>query len=301
MLEKILRKGKKFLKEAVFSSVLIGSVFLSNNLYSQEKEKKIPWRFFIEGGIVPLESHSAICKVSNVPERLRYAPIHPDDDYASEEDNGVIAEKEVKRIPFYSFPSPYVSFGLFRKFDKMNLSVGVRGGYYFPEPSLFDLRGKTTLKTISERNYTNYPGTDKRGSGAALTYYGLANGDLSHYNDVYSFFISPSISPFYFEYSSELSHLYLTRGWDRYNSLEVWKGSKLAEVITHNFIFGVRNFGFGERTNFDSCPIDFKLGFGIPTAFKTSLGKEVNLNMKPNVFLQFKMGFWHMFEKKQNE
>ena len=294
MLEKLLDKGKKFLAGAT----IISSTFLSQNLNAQEK----PWNFFVEGTNTWTETHTFMYEVSNVPERLRYVPIHADDTYASEENNGIIPNKTVKRKPFYFLINPSISLGAIYETGKINLEIGAKAEYHLLEPSFFTLRNpKNVFKTFTERNYTNYPGTDIRGEGAALTYYGLANGDISKHNDEYSIFVRPSIYPVYLEYELELSHLFLTRGWDRNNSLVTWKSSKLADILTHNFILGVRNFGLGEvgiGKNIHA-PIDLSFGVSFPQPIKTSLGKEVDLKTKPHFFFRFGIGINHVFYRYQ--
>jgi hypothetical protein len=81
-------------------------------------------------------------------------PAHPDDSQVS---IGPIADDEVYVRDRFG--------GFFRIGPKLNL-----GGIYIKPGIELEISGSQNPET-PERNYTNYPGTNQRGYGAALTYY----------------------------------------------------------------------------------------------------------------------------------
>lgn len=294
MFENVIRNAGKFLKNSAFSLSLLSSVFLTN---LNAQEPKYPWKFFMEGGMV-FEEHSLMYDVSRIPREFRYVPVHPNDggeiNEILNEQNGTIKEKQVSREPYME--GFHLSMGGVKRFDKFDLYLGGEFRYYPSE-------GMPNLETaVSERNYTNHPGTDIRGEGAALTFYGLANETFGRckQTDAYSVFVRPAVyfadaGRFFVQYNAEWSHLNLMRGWDRGDNLEVWKYSRLAEILSHNFVAGV-NLGLGGPYTFE---VD--IGYSIPTIIgRTHLGRESVIKTHPNTFFQVKLGARHIFEGKEN-
>ncbi|MCD4762371.1 hypothetical protein K8R32_05460, partial [bacterium] len=96
-------------------------------------------------------------QINNLPEDFRFVPIHPDDDYASPSDNGIINQKEFNRDHWVSLEYGYA-------WEKGRWDLGIGFSWIYSVIGKFD--------DVEVRNYTNHPGTSTRGYGAALTFVG---------------------------------------------------------------------------------------------------------------------------------
>ncbi len=207
-------------------------------------------------------------QIQTVPEYMRNVPAHPGD---SDEHIGPIEDSQ------YSFVSLLNIEGRagvgFRELDKFDFSIGAKAGIEFAGGG-----GK-------ERNYTNAPGTDKRGYGAALTYYGTSMGRLSLGAFARASFFASSINLLSLEYSADISALQaiaVENGWDRYNTTEVNEIYR-ADFCTLNHTIEV----ISGDLNLDSFNTKVKLFLGvkIPQLISQSaLATEMGFTVSPSFF-----------------
>ena len=143
------------------------------------------------------------------------------------------------------------------------------------------------------RNYTNAPGTNQRGNGAALTFSGISiQGPMTLLGAkpiVPFFFVTPKIAfefplskkNYYPRISIDASYQLLTaiNGWDRYNSNECNDFRTLAHVIPLGISY---NIGFNDSGSFSTIGVGLKYFLN----FQTSYGKEFGANIYPvGIFL----------------
>lgn len=181
---------------------------------------------------------------SGIPEYIRDVPAHPDDDFAKEEN---VAPIKDDTFPIYLFDISGLKVrpkaGLNGKV--LDLCIGAEFEVMPPE---------STSAKIVERNYTNHPGTDERGYGAALTYYSIKQNLSSFSLGLFSrlsckIFEVPKDSEFmpgtlnlFADYSvSAFRETFdVENGWDRYDSFEVNEEYKLIEYfLEHNIKAGI--------------------------------------------------------------
>lgn len=185
-----------------------------------------------------LQVSQPVKKIENVPEKMRYVPIHHDDDWVPESDNGVIADDSTKLLPLFTLD--FLKLGLESKInDSIDVDVygdlGLNVSYFMPFSHDF------AFGTINERNYMGAPGTDERGYGTALTYwtanYGPVlipgiNVDLSFpVRENYNFLIGGGFRSY---------DLKVETGWDRYNDLDKHKDYKIADIEEKSVYIGIK-------------------------------------------------------------
>jgi len=167
-------------------------------------------------------------KVENLPENFRFVPIHPNDDYASPSNNGIINQKEFKREHLGS-----IEYG--HGWEKGRWDIGIGFVWIF-----------THYDDVARRNYTNAPGTRTRGTGAALTFVSTeVRGLIPAFSDNDLRFLSfiLNLTPKVFaEYTLGKNNKYrlgaslsyhqfnAVNGWDRYDSLEINESKTLAHI-----------------------------------------------------------------------
>ncbi len=255
----------------------LGASILSTNLKAQKP------RFVFKGGY-NLTYENFPLKGTTVPLSIRDVPIHLDDDYANPKDNAPIEDKSFNldnSIFVVSLNGSYSkSFA-----NKVNFNLGLNLNFGWNE------------RIFKERNYTNYPGTNQRGYGAALTYYKLNPRYLFKFNS----WIRPEISSELEVAISKASKIKLgyklyneklvgINGWDRYNGLEVNKRYTLTDMILERFELG---FAWSPKTDLIS---KHEIFFGVskPISTKiTPLGKEANLKIPK---MGFALGFRSIFD-----
>ena len=139
-----------------------------------------------------------------------------------------------------------------------------------------------------ERNYTSAPGTNERGTGAALTFSGISiQGPATLLGIKPStpfFFVTPKISfdfplnknKYYPRISIDASYYLLTaiNGWDRYSNNECNDFKTLAHVIPIGISCKIGSGKSDDPSNF---------GFGLKIFFnsQTNFGKEFGTNIFP--------------------
>ncbi len=214
-----------------------------NEFYDTEEDKNV--KFFVEPG-VDFQTTFFHGTVKDVPENIRSVPIHSDDGYAREENNGPIPKNSSRLPPLMEF-----------RFLKSGLEIQLDGN------KTLDIYGDLSFNTNqylncqideNERNYTNHPGTNKRGHGAALTYWGASYGpgfipgikvDLNFKDEKEdTFFIGAG----YRKYDIEAE-----TGWDRHDDLERRKNFELGEIEE-------KSFYIGWKTNNEDLNVQLKLG-----------------------------------------
>ncbi|MDD5700240.1 MAG: hypothetical protein PHH00_03580 [Candidatus Nanoarchaeia archaeon] len=231
---------------------------------------------------------SSVGEIQSIPEYMRYVPIHPDDTYAREEDNGIIEYTERELPQFH----PVLN---------AEAGIGLQGG-------LFDFHAGPKLELIlvssldsafKERNYTNYPGTDIRGYGAALTYYSAFVGNPSPFVTLgadarlsLKLFEKESGSSYtkvegFLEYSGSFSptRFILKNGWDRFDEHEIDKtyDFELADIINHALKFGVSYtpMSFKNNKGFSFSVSWFGEVYYPQIIKKTSFADEIGFNTSP--------------------
>jgi hypothetical protein len=198
-------------------------------------------------------------------ESARTVPIHPADTYANPKNNGpiknILNSVEIQNLQ--------LRFGLELQYKQFLADFGVGAGVCMVNYGKEDFG-------FAERNYTNAPGTDERGYGAALTYY-----DLNEDNSIGSV-ISPFIRLAYkikseskgytdmnifAEYSPQLIDFdtKLETGYDRWNRFQSLGEKNLKTSLTNHLIkLGV---SFSPQSS-DDYPLgltpEIYLGMGFP-------------------------------------
>jgi hypothetical protein len=198
--------------------------------------------------------------VKNVPEEIRYVPIHSNDSDVPESNNGVIKEDSAKIHPVL-FDMRFLKLGLESKLsDNVYLDVYGDLSVNFSKGKK-DLNIKDDLDRVNERNYrgvnqssSNYsnlhqctdpaptptPGTNERGTGTALTYYGLKydslfipgiKADLRFRSGDNEFIIGGGIRQY---------KLDIETGWDRYDDLEKYTEYDIGDVQEKSIYLGYR-------------------------------------------------------------
>ncbi len=206
-------------------------------------------RLFVEGGIEPKMSNP-IREITDIPEDIRLVRIHPSDDYADPANNGPIKDTNMVGPTMIEFRA--LKMGLETElFDKVYLDL-----YYELDLNIMS-RGEA-----NSRNYTDDPGSDNRGYGAALTYNApnitpiaiLAQRvDLRFpINDSWRM----SLGAGYREYD-----LVIEKGWDRYDSFEVDEYVKIADIKeTGYYLSMIYVPGISKEEDKKRLSMDFTLG-----------------------------------------
>lgn len=207
-------------------------------------------------------------KIGNLPLDIRYVPIHPDDGYASESSNGPILKNAFSICPIASS-----QIGKPIYMAKSGLKVCARWLLY-PHFEFY--------KEL--RNYTDAPGTERRGDSAALTFVGLRVGGIipPFINTAgvgildLLFNVTPEISwepPSLAKQNLALTLSYFqiqaVNGWDRYDKLEVNKRYVLAHCLPISIKYKPKGGGIGGALKL--YPI-----FGDKAGIKSSFGVEIN-------------------------
>jgi len=160
-------------------------------------------------------------EVKNMPLNVRNVPIHKDDGYALRSNGGA-----VQRIHYDTAGTFALGYSWYKDHKRLRFNIGVKWIFY-PLYCLYD---------NELRNYTNAPGTEKRGSDAALTFVGIQKRGIIP--DIESDYVDPILN-FTPEAGVELMlsengnssvglnlsyfEIQAVNGWDRYNSLEINK------------------------------------------------------------------------------
>lgn len=190
------------------------------------------------GPIFPFEVRitTRAITASNVPLSFRAVPEHPDD--------GGMAlpaiEPDSISIPsIYSIASP--GYGFKKLVGDHIYKIGLRLELNLNKcgtPDSF----MGALSGIRERNYA---GGTKRGSGTALTYYGLSVKDWI----VPEFITEYQKDNICFGMTYKSYNLRLENGWDRYNRLQRWQAFNAGKMNMYNIYVGLNKFRLGYSIN----------------------------------------------------
>lgn len=212
-------------------------------------------------------------RVREMPFQIRNVPIHPDDDYASPEDQGPI-----DKLDYSMAGTLQVGATGYRRFFNDHLRLGASLLWVFP------------FTEDDRRNYTNAVGTDKRGKGAALTYatfrfHGMIPPLENRWADTFLnimpkvFAEVPLIRRINLALGASASYFSVTaeNGWDRYNKLEVHRQKTLG-----HFIPATAYLQFGPLRAGASYPLKIS---------ETSLGREARLQERITYYFGFRYTF----------
>jgi hypothetical protein len=197
--------------------------------------------------------------ITNVPEYIRFVPNHPDDpkDFEGPIDDG--------KIRFNSFMNTALGLGYALELKKFNLRVGFTCGL----PLVID--------DFRSRNYTNDPGSDTRGYGAALTFYGLGNTRFNYNLRPYFRFcyLLNDDDGIFIEYEANYQHFNIINGWDRYDQNQYYYIWEVGKLLNHNF-----NIGY--EFNIDRNAVDIFIGNTFASKFDFLI--DVNCKLKPRLY-----------------
>jgi hypothetical protein len=209
-----------------------------------------------------------LANLITIPEYIRDVPIHPDDTYANPKNNAPIKNGKLTWNANGADVNGKIGIGF--KEGKFDFRGGLNGGI------------SGILISGRERNYTNFPGTSKKGVGAALTYYGIGMGLYSlglnaevllNLNDNFDLFLE------YFDNFIPTS-LSLTDGWDRNSTIQIYKKYLLADVSFCNTFKVGGKFHMGGITYLRFFAGAKVLSMGN----KTAMAEETGLTTKPISF-----------------
>ncbi|MFZ4631930.1 MAG: hypothetical protein ACOYL8_01825 [Patescibacteria group bacterium] len=211
-------------------------------------------------------------QVRNMPSYFRNIPAHKAD---GGRPTGLIIKSQYESMGIFLY-----HYGAKLYFDKSTLRVGIVFGY----------SGET-----EGRNYTNAPGTNERGYGAALTFSGISiQGPLALLCVkplTPLLFITPKASfehPIndkhdYPKLAIDVSYQLLTaiNGWDRYDNLQCNEFKILAHIIPIGISYRA---GLGKPDD----PLSFGVGLRCFLNFQTALGKEFDTIIFPvGIFVNY--------------
>lgn len=277
-LERILNKGKKILAY----SLLVGSLaspLSAQNTQAQESNKK---NFFFD--VSPFRYETALVnEIKNIPLEIRDIPKHPGDWEVPDEN---IAPIEDKAVGLYDRISIGTKTGInLYPHNDCRIGLGLVLDLDLNAPPLIGNFKWGERKDTVKRNYTTEPGTDKKGYGAALTYYKIYPTFLTNWNS----FLRPS---FYSEIEIKLAKklslalgcdifketIVAENGWDRGNSEEKKGKYKLANLVIGKPCASLKFYTNPYQPE-QYIGIDVGL-FDLRSIKLTDLGKDVDFNFK---------------------
>lgn len=197
--------------------------------------------------------------VNNLPLEIRNVPIHPDD-------SGVPGPVARTR-----YTMPVIASAGVRLIRRSNFTGRLRW-FFYPNHGLGG--------DIARRNYTNAPGTEQRGEGAALTFVGLEVGGIFPAVDgLGAASVLLNVSP-EAQWAFPLSRNASTRlistasyyrieavsGWDRFNGLDVRDRYTLAHCLPVTVGIDTGRFAIGVQ-----YPLISKTGQGKNADIKTQI------------------------------
>jgi hypothetical protein len=239
------------------AGIVLGAALMATPSFAQKIDRKTEPLANI-GASLDLGSRS--CHVENAPLEVRSVPKHPDDGYA-----GYAPPIRDKRLG-----CPYGHFDLISELglrhvsgDK-ELSFGGNLGWHIASDS-----------SIARSNYTNAVGTEQRGYGAALTWYGTM--DSMSLDDVfYGAFVQFKKGRLFFRGDANFEKFNLQTGWDRYDSLETRKSYVVGHTITPSFTIGLE-----QRSGHITGRVYAKASYGMIE--KNNLGKDMKIESHPSI------------------
>jgi hypothetical protein len=212
--------------------------------------------------------------VPNMPQQVRFVPIHEDDGGVE----GAIADSSVTQ-PWSTIQlriRGLVGYQFRQVLVQAGMSTGLRG-YRIGE------------EHRNSRNYTNAVGTERRGLGAALTYYNFdglqwdVGGHLRLSLGTWEHGGSPMLEApelMFVEYGYRVSTLRVETGWDHFAELETYRTYDLGRVATHAIMIGLSSI------NGTTLGSEAFIGLNFSSARPNDLGRDAGLDQR----LQFVAG-----------
>jgi hypothetical protein len=238
-------KPKKSINNTIKKTGLLaaGLFALTLNTAAQDDAHRSPLYIGNDNfGIKPVFQATAGANISRpfkeirgIPEEYRLVPIHPEDTYASEYDNGPI--HDTIKGP-YAFDVAGVKTGVAIKLGKLEIEADISTNFSVP----------FNYEYLNERNYTNDPGTSTKGYGAALTYYIIKYSLLNFGTDLeLSYPLNFRDDDAFMSnrrriivgVNQKKFNMNLEDGWDRWNALERNGKVTLAHVIETSWYAGI--------------------------------------------------------------
>jgi hypothetical protein len=241
-------------------------------------------------GFTGSNGYRPITKVSNLPDEVRFVPIHVDDTYASENDNGPIPDALLKIDGQYIIP--FVSAGLGVNLHGIEIEAGIKPKF-LSSPN--HIASKEDKGYVSRRNYTNDPGNPTRGYGAALTYYSLnlKRGCWENFVEGSIPLFKPKSEDSYFHprlfggWSQTNGKVQVTRGYDRFNYFEELNRINIGEFRTTSWYVGL---GI-QRPLYKEPIFSFKVCYGKEEhVIMESYFQGIKFELSKGNFLRFTVG-----------
>jgi hypothetical protein len=268
----------------VLIPLIMGTSFLTKNLEAQKTT-------FMNEQAFRLEYERNPIKINTVPLIIRDVPKHKDDTYASNKNVAPIEDFSGNIDKVISLGD--IKMELRKRISKKDMIIdfGEEIGKLTRPKSDFKiglgLEGLLPQGIGKERNYTNAPGTNQRGTGAALTFYDIDRRYVFKINGcvrpkIFSEmeFMNKKEFSFAFGYEVFPEKIVAINGWDRYNETEVKDRYELSKSYFGKAYISARIYGkrFGRQNH-------LTLGFIHLISYKnTDLGNQAGI--KPS-----KMGF----------
>ena len=184
-------------------------------------------------------AEDAVIKSVDVPLEMRDIPKHKDDSYVPNANVAPIEDDAVDLYPRISLIS--LRAGVETGSDNLIFVGGLGLDFNFDATSYIGREHNDNLgkrKDIIERNYTDKPGSDKRGGAAALTYCYVHPSFGPDWNT----FLRPNLflegrvrflgyASLSCGYEMFYENLVAETGWDRNDELDIWKEYDLGSLI----------------------------------------------------------------------
>jgi hypothetical protein len=281
--------------ELAAASVIGAMMLFSRPAYSAPSapKKTEPVEIFVEAnaGVNINSGIGTPASLGSVPLPIRDVPAHPDDYWVNPANVAPIKDSSLSLSP--------VSLHLDLE---GRIGAGIGNGDFSVEIGSFLKLTPGLMSDVSdviERNYTNFPGTDIEGVGAALTHYMLRQ---AYNNIVPGIFarVSKGLGSYYdsgenfvygfIEYSVDLlpsSRIFLENGWDRYGNLQVKDTFSVTDIINHRIKLGVIN-----SKEFENLKMSENLSIGIiiPQPVNTTqLYNDSAMKINPRFFIELSL------------
>jgi len=241
-------KKVNVVKLLVFVCLLMNSVVIAQ-VIDYNTQKPFGFKIGLRGGVGMGTIFGPVTSVENFPKYMRDVPVHKGDKYKVKSNSPIVNDKI--KFPFQIGGSAnYCLFFEFRLYQ-LRLRLGL-GKWFFN-----NLSWTPESSTIRRRDYLKNPGSNKRGYGTALTFYGIHYYDRDTY-EVPAHTVELELlwkknkewSWNYLIGYIDLPHeLRVVKGWDRWNSLEYNQTFVLEKyhlgVVYSGLVWRVDNRDFG--------------------------------------------------------
>jgi hypothetical protein len=258
--------------EKLAKFAILGGALLFNPVSPAQKADADPIPYFNLSNTWAIGYGTPFMNISGIPEYMRTVPIHPDDGTG----NTIIKDNPGSAPPLFIGTDLRIGGGVKDKWNVIpyDFSFGFKFGIDFTG---FGQR---------ECNYTNHPGTEERGYGAALTEYMIYLGDVN-----YGLFAKAKLFDVGFvEYDIELpifQGVLLRNGWDRYDRFQDNQGySSNVPTLNHTIKGGVE-FSFPTESyeyGLNKKKLSIFAGVKIPQNVFATSSNEFGITYSPSFF-----------------